>query len=182
MKKKSLLQKMMSTNLISTKDWLAMKPYGSPVIKYDDFYVLQCQKVYQILNEQVAWFQKYGVSRDQMKQLTCQLVSYFEDFINDIGIWRGYIDYNKELYGYFLPFYDLSDYDETYINIEDSAFLIWHYLVNYTEEQYIINPDHDNIMALSDKLINHFENVIEQAQTILFLKRRCNGSLLNHIL
>ena len=106
-----------------------MKPYATPIIKYDDFYVLQCQKVHQILNEQSAWLQKYGVSRDQTKQLTCQLVSYFEDYINEIGIWRSYIDYNKELYGYFLPFYDLSDYDETDSNIEDSAFLIWHYSI-----------------------------------------------------
>ncbi len=160
----------MSSNLITMKDWLAMKPYATPIIKYDDFYVLQCQKVHQVLNEQSAWLQKYGVSRDQMKELTCQLVSYFEDYINKIGIWRSYIDYNKELYGYFLPFYDLSEYDETYINVEDSAFLMWHYLVKYTEEQYIINPNHDNIMLLSVKVIAHFKSVIEQAPSINFYK------------
>jgi hypothetical protein len=165
MKKKSLLQKIMSANIITLKDWLAMKPYKHPIYNYDSFYLSQCQEVYRQLQVEGDWFKNYGLTRAQLKELTCQLVSYFEDFINEIGIWKAFVDNNKQLYGYYLPFHDLSEYDKTYINAEDIAFLIWHYLTKYSPEEYIINPDHDRIMELSGILLEHFETVIEDSPT-----------------
>ena len=166
MKKKSLLQKIMSANIVSLSDWLAMKPYKHPIPNYDSFYVMQCQEVHRQLQVEGDWFRGYGLNREQLKELTCQLVSYFEDFINEIGIWKAFIDTNKQLYGYYLPFYDLSEYDKTYINVEDIAFLIWHYLTKYSPEEYIVNPDHDRLMGLSEILLEHFETVIDDSPAI----------------
>lgn len=166
MKKRPIVQKIMAANQVALKDWLAMKPYDTPVYSYDTFYLKQCQTVYGYLIDNGHLFQKWELSRQQIKELSCQIVSYFEDYIVEIGIWRAFIETNKELYGYCLPFYDLSEYDETYINIEDIAFLIWHYATKYSEEQYIINPDHDAIMEMSEKIFDLFENVMEAAPAI----------------
>jgi hypothetical protein len=166
MKKRPIVQKIMAANQVTIKDWLAMKPYDAPVHNYDIFYVKQCQTVYGYFMDNGYLFQQWELSRQQIKELSCQIVSYFEDYIVEIGIWRTFIETNKELYGYCLPFYDLSEYDETYINIEDIAFLIWHYVTKYSEEEYIVNPDHDVIMELSEKIFDLFENVMEQAPAI----------------
>jgi Protein of unknown function (DUF3843) len=52
--------------------------------------------------------------------------------------------------------------------VEDIAFLIWHYLSKYSEEEYLINPDHDTIMALAEMLFAHFEEVMEDSPAIDF--------------
>ena len=164
MKKKPL--KLLTPNDVSVKDWLAMKPYDAPIYNYDAFYIKQCQTVYGFLVDEGAQFRDWDISNAQLKELSCQIVSYFEDFIVEIGIWQTFIETNKELYGYCLPFYDLSDYDETYINVEDIAFLIWHYVTKYSEEEYIINPDHDVIMSVSVNIFELFEDVMEEAPAI----------------
>ena len=166
MKNKSTLQKLTASNSVILKDWLAMKPYDNPIPKYDMFYLNQCQKVHSHLLTHRKKLEDWDVSLPQFKGLACQIVSYFEDYIVEIGIWKAFIDTNKELYGYALPFYDLSNYDETYINVEDIAFLIWHFLTKYTEEEYIINPDHDVIMALANAIFDLFEEDMEAAPAI----------------
>ena len=166
MRHKSFLQKMTAPKQVTLADWLAMKPYDTPIANYDSFYLQQCQTVHSLLKKQDLWFKKYGITEPQFRELSCQLVSYFEDYIVEIGLWSSFIEFNKELYHYPLPFYDLTDYDETYINVEDIAFLIWHYLTKYSPEEYIINPDHDCIMIVSQSIFKHFENVMEQAPAI----------------
>jgi Protein of unknown function (DUF3843) len=166
MKKKPVLQKIASSTQVTLKDWLAMKPYKTPFFNYDVFYLKQCQTVYQYFTKDGDLSGKWDLSRSQLRELACQIVSYFEDYIVEIGIWRGFIETNKELYGYCLPFYDLEEYDEKYINIEDIAFLIWHYVTKYSPEQYIINPNQDNIVKLSQDIFNLFEDVMEQAPAV----------------
>ena len=173
MKKKPFLQKLTGSN-VTLKEWMAMKPYDAPIFNYDAFYVKQAQDVYSYLNEYEEAFQNWGVSKSQMKELSCQIVSYFEDYIVEIGFWRTFIETNKALYGYALPFYDLSEYDETYINVEDIAFLIWHYITKYSPEEYIINPDHDMIMAVSRNILDLFENVMEEAPAIDYYQQFFN--------
>jgi hypothetical protein len=166
MKKKSLLQKMVSSKNVTLSDWLALKPYGQAVPNYDTFYVQRCQEVLTHLSVYDKWFQWNGVTQGQLKELSCQLVSYFEDYINDIGIWRAYIETNEALYGYALPFYDLSEYDKDYINFEDIAFLIWHYVTKYSENEYITDPEHDNILDMAEEICAHLETVIDNSPAI----------------
>ena len=168
MKKNPFTQKIVPAQAITMTDWLSMKPYKQPIHGYDIYYLQQCQVVFRQLNKEETWFKFYGLSQTQLKELTCQLVSYFEDYINDIGIWNAFVDTNEALYGYPLPFYDVSEHDKTYINIEDIAFLIWHYLTKYSDEEYLINPDHDTIMGLAKTLFAHFENIMDDSLAIDF--------------
>jgi Protein of unknown function (DUF3843) len=168
MKKKSLLQKMVSSKNVVLADWLSLKPYGQPVANYDVFYLKQCQEVLKILSSNDKWFQWNGVTHEQLKELSCQLVSYFEDYINEIGIWTAFVETNEALYGYPVPFYDLSEYDKTYINQEDIAFLIWHYITKYSENEYITDPEHVHITAMAEDIFDHLENIIDDSPAIDF--------------
>lgn len=102
------------------------------------------------------------------KKLTCQLVSYMEDFANEIGIWKAFVDTNKSLYGYYLPFYDLSNYSVEDINVEDIQFLIWHFITKYTEEEYITDPNDTTILAVANQIYRYFDKVVEQCPTTNF--------------
>ena len=83
MKKNPFTQKVVPAQAITMTDWLNMKPYKQPIHGYDIYYLQQCQVVFRQLNKEETWFKFYGLSQTQLKELTCQLVSYFEDYIND---------------------------------------------------------------------------------------------------
>jgi hypothetical protein len=168
MKNKSLLQKMVSAKSVVLADWLAMKPYNQAIPNYDTFYVQQCQKVLTLLSGYNKWFQWNGVSNEQLKELSCQLVSYLEDYANEIGIWTAFVETNEGLYGYPVPLYNLLGYDKDDINHQDIAFLIWHYVTKYSEHEYLTDPENSNIMLVAQAIFSHFEEVIEDCPAIDF--------------
>jgi Protein of unknown function (DUF3843) len=112
--------------IVSISDWLKMKPYETSNSAYDRHYLGLCSDVLKCLNEDKDFFNEFDINLDNRKELACMLVSYYEDYINDIGIWRAYTSYNEELFGYPLPFYKLDEYQTDYVNVEDIAFMIWH--------------------------------------------------------
>lgn len=168
MKKKSLLQKMVSSKSVVLSDWMAMKPYNQAIPNYDTFYVQQCQKVFTILSEHDKWFKWNGVTSEQLKELSCQLVSYLEDYVNEIGIWTAFVETNEDLYGYPVPFYNVLGYDKADINHQDVAFLIWHYVTKYSEHEYLTDPEDIKIQLIAQDVFEHFENVVEDCPAIDF--------------
>jgi hypothetical protein len=53
-------------------------------------------------------------------------VSYFEDVISKIGLWKAFRQIHSEMYGKMLPFLHIRDeYYMDEINLEDIQFLIW---------------------------------------------------------
>lgn len=168
MKKKSLLQKMVSSKSVVLSDWMAMKPYNQAIPNYDTLYVQHCQKVFALLSEHNKWFQWNGVTSEQLKELSCQLVSYLEDYVNEIGIWTAFVETNEDLYGYPVPFYNVLGYDKADINHQDVAFLIWHYVTKYSEHEYLTDPEDIKILLMAQQIFSHFENVIDDSPAIDF--------------
>ncbi|HFA51146.1 MAG TPA: DUF3843 family protein, partial [Bacteroidetes bacterium] len=158
MKRKGRLIRM---GRLSMKDWLQFKPYSSSIEGYDRHYLNLCNKVFDILNLRKDWFNKAAVNREERKRMACVLVSYFEDFMAEIGIWRAFIDYNKELHGAYLPFYDLFQYDPEYINVEDITYLIWH-MVTKCKYETIYAPDFPFFSAMAYEIYNLLESRIEE--------------------
>ncbi len=165
MKNKNMAQRLQSANQIGISDWLNMKPYSALIPKYDEFYLESCRKVMGLFAQHEKWLDSQDMTKGLQKELACQLVSYMEDFANEIGIWKAFVETNKELYGYYLPFYDLTNYSIEDINVQDIQFLIWHFVTKYTEEEYITDPKHDIISALAVQIYRYFDSVVEQAPT-----------------
>ncbi|WP_146903666.1 DUF3843 family protein, partial [Adhaeribacter aerolatus] len=121
------------TGKVTNKDWLALKPYKT-FNDYDKPFLKLASEVNNLLSKEKKWFLKYEMGSENLKELACILTSYFEDFISEIGIWQTFINHNKETCGFYLPFYDLTEYDTEYLNPQDIAYLIWHYMSkNYVD-------------------------------------------------
>jgi hypothetical protein len=112
-------------NSVKIVDWMSSKPY-SIHSEYDVYYVELCNKVHYILsNYRESCFLK-NIDKAHLVKLSCMIVSYYEDFINELDMWHTFVTYNKENTGKYLPFYDLKDYDPDYLNVQDIQYLIWH--------------------------------------------------------
>jgi Protein of unknown function (DUF3843) len=74
-------------------------------LKYDNFYLNLCNEVYELLKSEEDFFDDKEMEREQIRQLTCVIVSYYEDFISEIGIWSTFAEHNKKTIGEYLPFY-----------------------------------------------------------------------------
>ena len=57
------------------------------------------------------------------KRFAMCLSGYFQDIIADAGIWRSFVDANRRMYGYSVPFQDDTDeYVDYELNAEDVRF------------------------------------------------------------
>ena len=87
-----------------------------------------------------------------LTEIAINLTMYYEDVIADACIWRGFTDKVHEMYGKYLPFYDLDE--EEYMrdepNIEDIRFVIWNTLIMCRFPQgRIVNPETPAILIMA---------------------------------
>lgn len=151
----------LSPRQFTPADWLKSKPYNH-LTNYDTFYVKRCRELYDVLLEYEDWFSKATIKRDNLVELARMLGGYFEDFTSEIGIWSAFVRYNQSLYGYPLPFYDLTDYDTDYLNQPDLAFLVWKFMANHFPDRNY-SPDHPTIMEIADDAFIIMEDNIDKA-------------------
>lgn len=84
------------------------------------------------------------LSIKELKDIAMNLTMYYEDVMADAGIWRGFTDKVHELYGRYLPFYNLDEkeYMRDEPNMEDLRFVIWNtLLLKRFPEGRITNPE-----------------------------------------
>ena len=156
----------LSPRIFNPADWLKTKPYKR-LTTYDNFYVQRCRELYELLLDYEDWFAEVDMDRDELVELAGMLGCYFEDFTSEIGIWSAFVRYNQSLYGYPLPFYDLTDYDTDYINEADLAFLIWKYITNFYPTRTWA-PDHPYIMEMAQDAFLILEETIDDAPATAF--------------
>lgn len=146
---------------IKISDWLASKPYKQPT-SYDSYYIKLANRVLRLLKKHHLWFFQRRIYDNHLKDLSVILISYFEDFINELGIWQVFTEHNLACCGYYLPFYDLSDYESDYINPQDIEYILWHWLINLYDDKFYI-PHIHTFKILSQEVFDLFENYIEDA-------------------
>jgi Protein of unknown function (DUF3843) len=154
--KKTLL---VNPNQITMADWLKHTPYVVARSNYDSQFLPLCNQVLRILNDHKDWFRGLGITIEKSKQLAIALVAYFEDFISEIGIWDVFIKRNKALYGYYLPFYDMEEYDHEYLNASDFAYIIYHFAQKQSDTT-LYNPS-DVPLEIGNLLFDLLEPKIE---------------------
>jgi hypothetical protein len=154
--------KLFKKDQVFMSDWLKLKPYPNANFKYDNFYLNLCNEVYELLKGEEDFFDDKEMEREQIKQLACVIVSYYEDFISEIGIWSAFTEHNKTTIGEYLPFYLLEDYDKEYINWQDIAYLIWHYSIKWHDET--VHPaDYHVFVDLGTEIFELFEEYIDES-------------------
>ena len=155
-----------SKSIIGISEWLKHAPYEMPINGYDTQFLPLCNHVLSIIERHSEYFKEVGMTLEERRQLAITLVAYFEDYINDIGIWKAFIETNKSLYGYALPFYDLSEYDEEYINAVDLAYLIYH-AVSKAEEDNCYPPE-GTAFGLGKMIFEYLEPKIDEINPTSF--------------
>ncbi len=147
---------------IYIKQWLDLKPYNNQV-PTDSYYLKLCNEVKQslITNKQSFVLQIY-LDKDELDVLACFLTSYFEDLISETDIWNSFIRIHKRLYGKQLPFYELDEYYEKEINLQDICFLIWYFMNTIQHDKFIV-PFNNFIIETSKKVMDVFDNAWEYA-------------------
>lgn len=92
------------------------------------------------------------------------LSGYFQDIIADAGIWRSFVDANRRMYGYSVPFQDDTDeYVDYELNAEDVRFLTWYVIAMSCEEKRQIYPHDEKIMELASCAFDYLESIYEEA-------------------
>lgn len=145
---------------VSTKDWMQFRPYEQFAPGYDSYYLKLANQIFEVLNQPESFLREL-LPREEIIELSVILSSWFEDFANEIGIWSAYTRKNKDLHGFYIPFYPLQDYDPDEINVEDLAYLVWHYASLNTQK--IISPNSPAILNFGEILANMFEEALEDA-------------------
>lgn len=146
--------------MVTGKDWMSLKPWDT-FSDYDKYYVALANQV----RKAVVFMTEGSKSKMNPKianRASCILVSYFEDFINETGIWQVFAGKCMEITGKPIPFYDLEGYDSDYINAQDISYLLWHSLSQFNPEVYYA-PDHEFIQLAGQNLFYLFEDEIEEA-------------------
>lgn len=150
----------LSTFAVGTADWMQYRPYPRFAPEYDGFYLRLANSVFEALNAPERFFRSM-LRREEMAELAVVLVSWFEDYANEIGLWQAFVRKNKELYGYELPFFKFGDYDPEDMNPADIAYLAWHYCCKTAHK--LIGPDSPGLPEIAYELLEIFDAALEVA-------------------
>lgn len=91
------------------------------------------------------------------------VVGYYQDMIADAGLWHGFTDECRRLYGTPVPFFEISDdYIDYELNREDVGFMVWYAIAMYSDDRCIY-PFRKDIVTLADKWFAELESVYDKA-------------------
>jgi Protein of unknown function (DUF3843) len=141
--------------------WMATRPYAKAT-QYDHGYIGLARDVLSTLEPYDYFFSSFGLDPSELTELAVLIVAYYEDFINEVGIWKAFVLHNHERFGDYLPFFPISDdYDTDYINAEDFSFLIWQWLMILFEREKMFSPVAEPILEMGKELFTLLEDRIE---------------------
>lgn len=99
-----------------------------------------------------------------LKRLSIGLAGYLQDIVADAGIWRSFVDANRKLYGYTVPFHHVGEgYIDYELNAEDVRFLVWYTIAMTCEDLRDLYPLDTQVISLADKLFDILSSVYDEA-------------------
>lgn len=91
------------------------------------------------------------------------LIGYYQDMIADAGLWHGFTDECRRLYGVSVPFFEATeDYIDYELNRQDVGFIVWYAVAMYSDDR-VIYPFREDLVALADVWYGILENVYEDS-------------------
>ncbi len=148
-------------DLISKKDFLAWQPNYPTITETDPYYWEFANRLASI-GEESAMGKKVPASL--IKRVALTLTGYIQDVISDSGIWRSFVEANRKLYGWSVPFHELPEnYVDYELNREDVRFLCWYAIAMSYEDMRDLYPHDKELLEMADTLFDHLESVYEDA-------------------
>lgn len=91
------------------------------------------------------------------------VIGYYQDMIADAGLWHGFSDECRRLYGTPVPFFKVSeDYVDYELNREDVGFLVWYAFAMYSDDRRVY-PFDSLLVSIADAWHEILESVYEDA-------------------
>lgn len=146
---------------ITKREFDIRQPYFPEQTDFDDFYF----KVANLIEDGIAKTELgQGITSLMRSHLALMFVGYLQDVVNDAGIWRSFVDANRKLYGYAVPFHELSpDYIDYELNREDIRFLAWYGVAMMDVNRRALYPLDSALLDMADKVYDFLNKVYEDA-------------------
>lgn len=99
-----------------------------------------------------------------MQRVAISIIGYYQDIISDAGLWRGFINECRRLYGQPVPFHIAdNNYVDYELNKIDLEFLIWYTIAMLDTDRRDLYPLHKDIVALAELWFEILDNAYEEA-------------------
>lgn len=149
---------------ITLKDYLISQPSFPQVSESDPFYLELANALYDGMASHAY---AKGMPQALIKKIALTLTDYMQDISADAGIWRSFIVANRKLYGFTVPFYEISkDYIDFELNREDVRFLVWYVISMLWDEKRLLNPRDPNLIEFSDFCFSVLDSKYEEAPIV----------------
>lgn len=146
---------------ISFKEFLFYQPSYPSEQETDRFYYRLCCELYELAESSRLLRE---ADPHTVKKLCICLIGYYQDVICDSGLWHGFIEENRRLYGRPLPFYPCGeDYMECELNLADVRFMTWYAVALTDPSLRLLYPLDERLMELSRILHDRLEAAYEEA-------------------
>ncbi len=135
---------------IDKKDFLYKQPGFPKAVISDMFYYDVANRLFDVY---AASEFSQSLPAEVGKGLCMGLVGYFQDIVADAGIWRSFVDTNRRLYGWSVPFHEEGEeYIDYELNKEDVRFLTWYIIAMTYEDMRDLYPHDSRLLELADAL------------------------------
>ncbi|MDE6393683.1 MAG: DUF3843 family protein [Muribaculaceae bacterium] len=133
---------------IDLREFLLRQPSFPEQTETDSYYLALANR---LLNETRSIGLAGELSDAVRKRVALTLADYMQDIVSDAGLWRSFVDADRELYGWSVPFHELPEsYIDYELNREDVRFLVWYVVAMYCEELRFIYPHDHRLLAYAD--------------------------------
>ncbi|MDE6683210.1 MAG: DUF3843 family protein [Muribaculaceae bacterium] len=148
-------------NLITKQDFLVWQPNYPEITETDPYYWELSNKLVDVAKGNPFYKE---LPQSVIKRVALCLTGYIQDVVSDAGIWRSFVEANRKLYGWSVPFHDTpEEYIDYELNREDVRFLVWYAIAMGYEDKRDIYPHNKGLLELADVWFEHLEGIYEDA-------------------
>ncbi len=146
---------------ITPQQFLSRQPAYPDTKPSDEFYLNLANRLLKAQDEKSLF---PTVHDGVMQYVALCVIGYYQDIISDAGLWRGFINECRRLYGQPVPFHIANEeYVDYELNKIDIEFLIWYAISMYDTDRRDIYPLHNDILSLADIWFEMLDNAYDLA-------------------
>ncbi len=146
---------------ISPKEFLYKQPHYPEAIESDPYYLSVANHLLELWRESNIFSE---LPESLIKRIAVNITGYLQDIVSDMGLWRSFIDANRKLYCYSIPFHPVGEkYIDYELNHEDIRFLVWYNISMLDNLNRLLYPHDKKVIELSDIWFEYLDSIYEDA-------------------
>lgn len=143
------------------RDFLITQPSYPEISETDPYYLGVANKVLEICLDSDL---KHIIHEAVLAKMAMTLACYFEDIVADAGIWRSFVEANRKLYNFTVPFHPVGEeYVDYELNREDVRFLVWYAIAMFDDHHRDIYPHDPAILQTAEAAYSYLESIYDDA-------------------